>query len=90
MEVKVIELQEWITTGAAQELTGYSQAYMRQLALRHRVEARKVGRDWLLNRASLIEYKQTMEQLGKQKYSPWRSDLAAERRGRKSNEEVQK
>jgi len=89
MEVKVIELQEWITTGAAQELTGYSQAYMRQLALRHRVEARKVGRDWLLNRASLIEYKQTMEQLGKQKYSPWRSDLAGGR-GRKSSEEVQK
>jgi len=74
------QLQEWITTNLAQALTGYSQAYMRQLAQRGRVEARKVGRDWLVNRESLLEYKLAMDRLGSQKHNPWRDDLAEGRR----------
>jgi hypothetical protein len=57
---------------------------MRQLAQRGRVEARKVGRDWLVNRESLLAYKRAMDRLGNQKHNPWREDLA-DGQGRKQN-----
>jgi len=72
----------WITTDEAQAITGYSRAYMRYLAKQGHVEARKVGRDWLMNKESLLAYKARMDALGPQKHNPWRDDLAEERRGR--------
>lgn len=72
----------WVTTGEGEALTGYSQAYMRQLARRGVVKARKVGRDWLIDQGSLLAYKRQMDCLGHQKHNPWRGDLAAEERGR--------
>jgi hypothetical protein len=72
----------WINTGQAQELTGYSVAYLRRLANRGDVEARKVGRDWLIWRDSLLAYKDRMERLGQAKHNPWRDDLAKHGRGR--------
>jgi excisionase family DNA binding protein len=72
----------WITTDEAQALTGYSVAYLRRLCNRGDVEARKVRRDWLIYRASLMEYKEQMDRLGAQKHNPWRPDLAEEGRGR--------
>jgi len=73
---------EWLTTEQAAELTGYTQVYMRQLALRGQVEAVKAGRDWLLNRASLLEFARKMEAMGTAKHDPWRPDLEADGRGR--------
>lgn len=76
---------EWLTTGGAAQETGYTQAYMRQLAKRKRVRAFKVGRDWVLNRADLLEYTRAMEALGEAKHNPWketREDLARSGRGR--------
>jgi excisionase family DNA binding protein len=72
----------WITTDEAQALTGYSVAYLRRLANRGDVEARKVGRDWLIWRESLLEYKARMDGLGREKHNPWRADLAEDGRGR--------
>jgi excisionase family DNA binding protein len=41
---------EWITTKEAAKLTGYTAAYFRQLIARGRLEAGKIGRDWVLDK----------------------------------------
>jgi excisionase family DNA binding protein len=67
----------WVSTREAAELTGYTTAYMRQLANRKRIEAQKVGRDWLIERASLLAFKREMDALGDSKHNPqapWRDD----------------
>lgn len=64
--------KEWVTTDQAARLSGYSTAYMRQLAQRGRVTAIKVGRDWLINRAELLQFAREMEALGLEKHSPKR------------------
>jgi excisionase family DNA binding protein len=46
----------WITTSEAAELTGYTQDYCRQLAGAGRIEAQKLGRWWLVNKESLLQY----------------------------------
>ena len=72
----------WVTIAQAAELSGYSPAYVRQLAYRGRIDARKVGRDWLINQESLLAYKREMDTLGGQRHNPWREDLARQGRGR--------
>lgn len=77
--------EDWLTTNDAAALTGYTQAYMRQLALRGLIPAVKAGRDWLLERKALVEFAQRMQALGDSKHNPWkedREDLAAAGRGR--------
>jgi len=75
--VKAIIPEGWLTTGEAETLTGYAQAYLRRLAERRRIVARKVGRDWLLNQESLRVYRDEMDALGAQRHNPWREELAA-------------
>lgn len=65
---------EWVNTSEGAELTGLSIDYVRRLARAGRVEARKVGRDWLIEWASLLEFKAAMDRLGAQKHSPWRDE----------------
>ena len=72
----------WITTDEAEAMAGYAQAYLRRLASQGRIEARKVGRDWLVNEESLLAYKAQMDALGDQRHNPWRGDLAEQGRGR--------
>jgi hypothetical protein len=72
----------WINTEQAETLTGYAAAYLRRLANQSRVEARKVGRDWLINQESLLAYKAQMDALGDQRHNPWRDSLAQKGRGR--------
>jgi excisionase family DNA binding protein len=74
--------EAWLTTRAAQQLTGYSRAYLRKLALRRRIPALKAGRDWLLHRESLLEHQTQMQALGEQRHNPWRDDLTEAGRGR--------
>lgn len=78
-------LEDWLNTTEAAELTGYSQAYMRMLARRGEVEARKVSRDWLLNKQDLLAFKQRMDRLGSDKHNPWRDDLE-DGRGRRDTD----
>lgn len=70
------ELQEWITTRRGAELSGYNIKYLRWLIHQGRVSAKKLGRDWLVNRESLLAYKARMDALGPEKHNPWRDDLA--------------
>jgi len=62
--------RDWLTTEQGAVLTGYSQAYIRQLAQHGRVYALKAGRDWLLNREDLLAFTQAMEALGSEKHNP--------------------
>ena len=72
--------QGWVNIREAAQETGYSAVYVRLLARQGRIEAQKVGRDWLINRASLLAFKAKMDRLGEQKHNPWRDDL--QERGR--------
>ena len=67
------ELEGWMTTKEAASLAEYSIKYLRCLLRTGRVEARKLGRDWLINRESLLAYKRRMDRLGPQKHNPWRA-----------------
>lgn len=78
---------EWITTNEAADLTGYSPEYIRRLLRNGRFLALKFGRDWLLKRADVLEYKHRMEAMGSDKYNPWREDLEDQGRGRKPDNE---
>jgi len=75
-------LSSWVNTTEASELTGYSQAHVRILARSSQVEARKVGRDWLVRRESVLAHKRRMDHLGSEKHNPWRRELVEEGRGR--------
>ena len=72
----------WITTEIAETLPGYAAAYLRRLAGQGRIEARKVGRDWLIWQESLLNYQTTMQALGPQRHNPWRAELLASGLGR--------
>lgn len=72
-----------ITTNDAASLTGYSVAYIRQLARSGRVRSVKAGRDWLVNRDDLMDHKRAMDTLGTEKHNPWRDDLS-DGRGRRN------
>ena len=74
------KLENWLNRTRAAQLTGYSQAHMRILAHSGQVEARKVGRDWLIKHESLLAYKQRMDRLGPQKHNPWRDPTVDGRR----------
>lgn len=63
---------EWITTKEAAELTGYATAYIRQLIGKGRLNAHKMGRDWVLRKEEVVAYADEMKQLGQEKYNPWR------------------
>lgn len=68
----------WITTKEAAELCGYDPSYIRLLALRGKIEAQKLGRDWLVNRESVLAHKARMDRLGPQKHRPWRENAGGD------------
>lgn len=49
--------QEFITTREAAENLGYTIQHTRLLIRRGQIEAMKFGRDWLVVRESVVEYK---------------------------------
>lgn len=77
---------EWITTGEAAELTGYTSDYIRKAIRRGLLEGMKRGRDWFLNKADVLAYKEKMDALGDRKHNPWREDHKEQGRGRRPDE----
>ncbi len=65
-------MPEWITTKQAAELTGYTADNVRKLAALGKIKAQRWGRDWQIDRSSLMAYIKKIEKLG-------------EKRGPKSN-----
>ena len=59
----------WITTPEAAELANCSTARIRQVCASGQVDCVKVGRDWLVNRESLVAYKATAKRGPK---GPWK------------------
>ncbi len=51
----------WIDTQTAASLAGYHVKHVRKLIRQGRIDARKVARDWLVNRDSLMAYKQNVK-----------------------------
>lgn len=58
---------EWLTTRNAAELVGYHPAHIRLLIRRGEINAQKWGRDWMINRQSLLQYKARVEALGEKR-----------------------
>lgn len=64
---------KWITTVEAAELTGYSSVTLRQFVREGRIKGHKRGRDWFLDRESVLDYVEEMERLGTAKHDPRRT-----------------
>jgi len=63
---------EWITTAEAAELTGYSSVTFRWLVREGKIKGQKRGRDWFLDKKSVLAYVEKMENLGTAKHDPTR------------------
>jgi excisionase family DNA binding protein len=63
--------QELISLTEAAEQYGFSAAYLRQLARKGRLKAKKVGRDWVTTWADVEEYIHSREKRG-----AYRADIA--------------
>ena len=72
----------WITIPAAVTQCRYTAQHLRILAASQRIEAEKLGRQWLLYLPSLRRYATQMERLGTAKHDPWRAALTHVGRGR--------
>jgi excisionase family DNA binding protein len=49
----------WLTVAEAAGLTGYTEAHIQRLARQGEVTARKVGRQWVIDRASVLAWHKT-------------------------------
>jgi hypothetical protein len=56
--------EEWITTTEAVRMTGYNHEYIRRLLRTGKVVGKKWGRDWMVDRDSLLTYMQESERRG--------------------------
>jgi excisionase family DNA binding protein len=65
---------EYISTLEAAKLVGMAQTYIRQLCTTKRIESKKFGHSVMINKASLLAHKQTMDQ--------WRADRANSKRSK--------
>lgn len=64
------DLPEWIDVRQASELSGYSLTYLRRIMRDGRIEAKKRGTMWWIDRESLRAYLAIVEALGSKKHSP--------------------
>lgn len=60
-------MPEWITTTEAAELTGYTLRRVRQLAEGGKVKAQRWGRDWQVDKTSLLAYVKKAAALGEKR-----------------------
>jgi hypothetical protein len=67
-------LDDLIDVKEGSKLTGYSEAYLRILAGRGTIAARKIGNAWALSKSSLLAFKEDQEK-GDGRYGP-RSEVA--------------
>jgi excisionase family DNA binding protein len=55
---------EWMTDKGAAKVTGYTAAYFRQLIARDRLQGRKIGRYWVLDKSEVLDYAEEMKPRG--------------------------
>jgi len=51
------DITDYVSTTDAAEITGYRQEHINFLCRKEKIEAKKIGRNWLVNINSLREYK---------------------------------
>lgn len=68
----------WVTTREAARLTGYDTSTICVALRKGHIEGKKIGRDWLVLRDSLLEYKRQMDSLGTDKHNPTRKHKAGD------------
>lgn len=71
--VQELDWTQWITTGEAAALTGYSASNFRKALTRGLLQGHKRGRDWFLARADVLQYAERMRALGTARHDPWRT-----------------
>lgn len=58
---------EWLTTLEASRLAGYHPTHIRLLVRSGEVEAQKWGRDWMIQKVSLLDYLARAETKGEKR-----------------------
>lgn len=62
----------WITTSEAADLMGATADYVRKAIKRKLLRGTKRGRDWFIDRESVLAYVEEMQRLGTAKHNPWK------------------
>ena len=60
--------EEWITTKEAAELLSVTDAHVRYLLGKSRIQGKKFAGVWMVSRQSVVAYREKMELLGKKKH----------------------
>mgnify|MGYP003380162440 CR=1 FL=1 len=71
-------LADWITAEEAAELSGYHVNYIRRLMRAHKVNGRKAGLMWWVDRDSMRAYLEKAEALGTRRFGPGGMNKAEE------------
>ena len=66
-------MPDWMTTQQAAELVNYTPEHIRRLVKAGKVKGQRWGRDWQIDRRSLLAYVKSAEKLG-QKRGPKAGD----------------
>ena len=61
---------DWLTTNAAADLSGYHVNYIRQLIRANKLTARKFGPVWQVSKQSLLNYLSQAEQADDKRHGP--------------------
>ena len=65
-----MSIDEWITTADAAKISGYHVNHIRRLIRSGRVDARKFGPVWQVNRHSLLAFVKQAEESGDNRRGP--------------------
>ena len=60
----MIDNSDWITTAVAVRITGYNEEYIRRILRAGVVNGKKWGREWMVDRESLLLYMKASEKRG--------------------------
>jgi len=63
-------VEEWLTTAEAAELSGYHTEYIRQIIKAGKVQGKKFGPVWQVNKQSLLNYIQTGREKQDKRWGP--------------------
>ena len=60
-------MADWLTTKEAAELTGYTTDHIRKMASAGKLKAQRWGRDWQIERRSLLAHVKAVAKLGRKR-----------------------
>ncbi len=61
---------EWITTAEAIKLSGYHPVYLRELIRDDKIQGKKFGIVWQVNKQSLLDYLQSAKESSDKRWGP--------------------